>query len=103
MNRSVFNALKPGGIYGVVDHHAPEGSGIDFVQTTHRIEKSVVIEEVTAAGFELEAESDILENAGDTLEQMVHEKTIRDRTHRFVLRFIKPINRLGRHSGLGQS
>jgi predicted methyltransferase len=91
MNRSVFNALKPSGIYGVVDHHAPEGSGIDFVQTTHRIEKSVVIEEVTAAGFELEAESDILENAGDSLDQMVHEKTIRDRTHRFVLRFIKPI------------
>jgi len=90
MNAAVFRALKPGGIYAVMDHHAPDGAGISVVQTTHRIEKDVVIDEVCAAGFELEGESDLLEHPEDSMEAMVHEKSIRDRTHRFVLKFRKP-------------
>lgn len=90
MNAAVFRALKPGGIYAVMDHHAPDGAGISVVQTTHRIEKDVVVDEVCAAGFELEGESDLLEHPEDSMEAMVHEKSIRDRTHRFVLKFRKP-------------
>ena len=87
MNAAVFRALKPGGIYAVMDHHAPDGAGISVVQTTHRIEKDVVVDEVRAAGFELEDESDLLEHPEDSMDAMVHEKSIRDRTHRFVLKF----------------
>jgi predicted methyltransferase len=90
MNAAVFRALKPGGIYAVMDHHAPDGAGISVVQTTHRIEKDVVVDEVRAAGFELEDESDLLEHPEDSMDAMVHEKSIRDRTHRFVLKFRKP-------------
>jgi predicted methyltransferase len=90
MNAAVFRSLKPGGLYAVMDHHAPDGAGISVVQTTHRIEKNVVIDEVCVAGFELEDETDILENSDDPMDAMVHEKAIRDRTHRFVLKFRKP-------------
>jgi len=90
MNAAVFRSLKPGGIYAVMDHHAPAGAGITVVQDTHRIEKDVVVDEVQAAGFELEDETDLLENPDDALDTMVHEKSVKDRTHRFVLKFRKP-------------
>ena len=54
------------------------------------IEKDVVVDEVQAAGFELEDETDLLENPDDALDTMVHEKSVKDRTHRFVLKFRKP-------------
>ena len=60
------------------------------MQDTHRIQKGVVVDEVRVAGFELEDETSLLENPDDSLETMVHEKSIRDRTHRFVLKFQKP-------------
>lgn len=90
MNAAIFQALRPGGLYAVMDHHAPEGAGISVVQDTHRIEKGVVVDEIRAAGFELEDGTDILENPADPLDAMVHDKSIRDRTHRFVLKFRKP-------------
>ena len=89
LNRAVFEALKPGGIFGVIDHHAQAGHGTDDCQTIHRIEKQVVIDEVTAAGFDLESESDCLENPDDPCTEQVHGKEIRDHTHRFVLKFRK--------------
>ena len=48
------------------------------------------MDEVTAAGFELQAESDALENPEDPCTEQVHGKEIRDHTHRFVLKFNKP-------------
>ena len=89
LNLAVFEALKPGGIFGVIDHHAQAGHGIDDCQTIHRIEKQVVIDEVTAAGFQLASESDCLENPDDPCTEQVHGKEIRDHTHRFVLKFRK--------------
>lgn len=90
MNTAVFNSLKPGGIYAVMDHHAPAGAGTSIVQTKHRIEKQVVVNEILAAGFELEDETDLLENPQDLMDIMVHEKGVRDCTSRFVLKFRKP-------------
>ena len=55
-------ALKPGGIYGIIDHHAQPGKGINDCHECHRIEKQSVIDEVTAAGFELADETHCLEN-----------------------------------------
>jgi predicted methyltransferase len=90
LNASVLAALKPGGMFGVIDHHAGIGHGTDDCHSLHRIEKQALIDEVVAAGFELESESDCLENPDDPCELMVHEKDIRGRTSRFCLKFRKP-------------
>jgi len=90
MNRSIFDALITGGIYGILDHHAKSGHGINDCHSIHRIEKNFVIKEVEACGFILEEELNSLENHDDSLTSMVFEKEIRDRTSRFVLKFRKP-------------
>ena len=90
MNQSIFNALSNGGIYGILDHNAKSGRGIDDCHSIHRIEKEFVVNEVLKAGFDLEEESNLLENPEDNLTDMVFEKHIRDRTSRFLLRFKKP-------------
>lgn len=90
MNREIYDALRPGGVYLVIDHHAPDGSGLEAVNTTHRIEASVVREEVEAAGFVLEAESDMLANPDDPRDISVFDESIRRMTDRFVYRFRKP-------------
>ncbi len=93
MNKAIFDALKPGGIYGIVDHSAKEGSGIKDTETLHRIEQKVVVDEVTKAGFKLDAESDTLKHADDKRDwnsspRLAGEK--RGTSDRFTLRFIKP-------------
>ena len=89
-NKLVFNALKPGGIYFIVDHQAPAGSGATLSPTLHRIEKSTVISEVTAAGFKLVGESDILKNPADDHTKIVFDPSIRFHTDQFILKFQKP-------------
>ncbi|NKB43824.1 MAG: SAM-dependent methyltransferase, partial [Alphaproteobacteria bacterium] len=90
MNRAIYKALKPGGIFGIVDHHAAPGMGISDVRGNHRIERHVVVDEVTAAGFELVGETDVLENLEDPLNVIVFQPDLRGDTHRFVLKFQKP-------------
>lgn len=87
---TLFTALKPGGILGVTDHYAADGAGADSVPELHRIEKSVVIADLEAAGFELEDESDILRNPDDDHSEGVFAAGLRGQTDRFVLRFRKP-------------
>lgn len=90
MNAAVYRALRPGGCYCVVDHDAPAGSGVTLARSHHRIERATVIDEVCAAGFSLRDESALLANDGDPMTTPVFDKSIRDRTNRFVLRFAKP-------------
>jgi len=93
MNHAVFAALKHGGVFGIVDHAAAPGAGVRDVQTLHRIEKSVVVDEVKAAGFELEAESDILANPADAHDWNDSPRAAAERrgtSDRFVLKFVKP-------------
>ena len=90
MNRIVYRALRSGGVYGIIDHAAPPGSGTSTTQELHRIDKQVVIDEITAAGFELDAEADFLANADDNHTLSIFDDSIRGRTDRFVLRFTKP-------------
>lgn len=90
MNRAVYDALRPGGVYLVIDHHAPEGSGLEHVNTTHRIEASVVRAEIEAAGFVFDGESDMLANPDDPRDISVFDDSIRRMTDRFVYRFRKP-------------
>ena len=66
MNKAVFDALRHGGQYVVVDHSAPEGSGTEDVKTTHRIDELFVIRDVERAGFHHVATGDFLRNPADT-------------------------------------
>jgi predicted methyltransferase len=89
-NRTVMDSLKPGGLYVVLDHSAPAGSGLADTKTLHRIDADVVKQEVTAAGFEFVAASDVLANAGDPRTANVFDPSIRGKTDQFILKFRKP-------------
>ena len=71
MNKSLFNAIKPGGIYLVVDHSAEEGSNLRDVDRLHRIDPVFVKQEIESAGFEFITESNVLNNPEDPLNTMV--------------------------------
>jgi predicted methyltransferase len=88
MNKRIFGALKRGGIYGVVDHSAKEGTGNEAAKTFHRIDKLLVIKEVTGAGFTLGKEGNMLRRPEDTRDFNVLKE--RNRDDRFVLAFQKP-------------
>jgi predicted methyltransferase len=92
-NALMFRVLKPGGVFGVVDHHAKEGAGMTESKTLHRVEAALVKQEVEAAGFVLEAESYVLTDPEDTLDWNIFDrsKTGRDTTSRFVFLFRKPL------------
>jgi predicted methyltransferase len=90
MNTAVFHALEPGGVYGIVDHRAAPGSGLRDVQTLHRIDSDVVRDEILAAGFVLDATSDVLAHPEDDGTRNVFDEGLRGRTDRFMMRFVKP-------------
>jgi predicted methyltransferase len=90
VNAAVFKALKPGGIYLVLDHAAPAGSGLADTNTLHRIDEASVKSEVEAAGFQLVAESDALRNAADDHSKLVFDPSVRGHTDQFILKFRKP-------------
>ncbi len=92
VDRAVFKALKPGGIFIVLDHSAPKGSGVSDTDTLHRIDEDVVKKEVTAAGFELVGESNALRNPADTRTLKVFDPQIRGHTDQFILKFRKPLH-----------
>jgi len=89
MNRAVHAALKPGGVYGVIDHVAARGTGLTEANKTHRIERHIVVDEVTAAGFQLTAETDLLANPADPLNVPVSRQELRGHTNQFMLKFNK--------------
>jgi predicted methyltransferase len=89
-NKAVYEALKPGGFYVILDHSAAPGAAADVTETLHRIESSTVRREVEAAGFRLDSESSILANPADPRTAKVFDQTIRGRTDQFILKFRKP-------------
>ena len=89
-NKQVFAALKPGGVYVILDHADAPGSGLTGTETRHRIEEARVKEDVLAAGFKLDAESPVLANPADDHSKMVFNPAIRGKTDQFLLRFRKP-------------
>jgi predicted methyltransferase len=86
----IFKSVKPGGILGIVDHQAVSGSPSETGNTLHRIDSAIVIAELRAVGFELDGESDALENPEDDHTKGVFDPEIRGKTDRFALRFRKP-------------
>lgn len=89
-NKGVFGALKPGGVYLVIDHTAPAGSGLSATNTAHRIDPASVKAEVIAAGFRFEGESRVLANPDDDHAKNVFDPAIRGHTDQFIFKFRKP-------------
>lgn len=91
-NAAMFNALKPGGVLVIIDHAAADGSDVSVTESLHRIDQAQVVREMTAAGFVLEDESQVLRNPADNRTARVFEGDIRGHTDQFVLRFRRPAN-----------
>jgi predicted methyltransferase len=90
-NKEIFKALKPGGLYVVVDHAAQPGAPLSVADTLHRIDEAKVKSEVEAAGFKLATEDDkLLANPADPRDKLVFDPSIRGKTDQFVLVFKKP-------------
>ena len=87
-NRMVFNALKPGGTYVILDHASAPGA--DVTSTLHRMDQAVVVKEVEAAGFKFAGESKVLRNPADDHNTKVDEGALRGRTDQFLVKFTKP-------------
>ena len=89
-NKAIFDSLKPGGIYMVIDHATEKGAGFTATSTLHRSDPDAVKTEVTAAGFEFVGSSDVIANAADDHKTAVFEQGLHDKTDRYVLKFRKP-------------
>jgi len=89
-NKTVFESLKPGGIYIVIDHAAEKGAGFTVTSTLHRSDPDAVKTEVMAAGFEFVGSSDVIASSADDHKTAVFDKGLHDKTDRYVLKFRKP-------------
>ena len=89
-NKAVFAALKPGGVYVILDHAAAAGSDMSVTEKLHRIDEARVKADLKAAGFVLDGESKVLANAGDDHAKLVFDPAIRGKTDQFLLKFRKP-------------
>jgi len=92
-NQMVFEALKPGGTYLILDHATSAGEGASQTSTLHRIDPETVKREVLAAGFVYDGESNLLRQPDDPHTAKVFDPSIRGRTDQFILKFKKPVHR----------
>jgi predicted methyltransferase len=93
MNKSVFDALKKGGEYVIVDHSAAAGHGTSDAKKLHRIEESVVVREVVRAGFRASGSANFLRNPDDARDWNDSPSAAGDKrgtSDRFVLKFVRP-------------
>jgi predicted methyltransferase len=89
-DQAIFKALKPGGVFIVLDHAAEKGSGFRDTSTLHRVDAEAVKKEVEAAGFKFEGESAVLHNPSDNHTDKVFDANIKGKTDQFILKFRKP-------------
>ena len=89
-DRAVYKALKPGGIYFILDHQGRRGMTNAEIAKMHRINRDVVVKEVTAAGFKLVAEGNFLRRPADDHTLPIFDKKIRGHTDQYALKFVKP-------------
>jgi predicted methyltransferase len=90
LNKAVYDALKPGGLYIIADHAAAAGIDEAGIKTLHRIDAATVKKEVLAAGFVADGETSAIANPADPHTLNVFDPAIRGKTDQFVLRFRKP-------------
>ncbi|MBM7131393.1 class I SAM-dependent methyltransferase [Dyella mobilis] len=91
INKAIYDALKPGGVYIVLDHAAAAGTGTSKTDSLHRIDPAAVKAEVTAAGFEFVGESDVLSNPADDHTKAIFDPSIKGHTDKFIYKFRKPL------------
>tara|TARA_R110001592_G_scaffold38609_1_gene127172 strand:+ start:11115 stop:11885 length:771 start_codon:yes stop_codon:yes gene_type:complete len=89
LNQSVFKALKPGGIYALVDHTRRHMQA-DNAENRRRLDPVQAIREILAAGFEFVDYSDLHYRADDELVYEVGRRTVSGNTDRWTLMFRKP-------------
>ena len=89
-DRAVFAALKPGGIFFILDHQGAPGLTDAEIEKLHRINRDQVIKEVTAAGFRLAGEGKFLRRPGDEHTKPIFDESIRGHTDQYALKFVKP-------------
>lgn len=93
MNKKIYDALKPGGVYVILDHSGRAGSGTTETKTLHRIEEKVVRDEIVKIGFKLAEESAVWRNPSDTRDWNDAPSAAAERrgkSDRFALKFVKP-------------
>ncbi len=93
MNAAIYRALRPGGVYGILDHSARPGAGASEVQTLHRVDESLVRSEIEAAGFALAETADSWRNPADQRDWNAAPRQAGERrgtSDRFALKFVKP-------------
>jgi len=90
INKAVFTALKPGGLYIILDHSAKAGAPLTTTKELHRIDEALVKKQVLLAGFEFVEESNVLRNSKDARDKGVFDPSIRHKTDQFILKFRKP-------------
>lgn len=84
---AIRSTLKPGGIFGVIDHQGKEGNDNPAL---HRMLKTDAIRVARAAGFIVEADSGVLHHHDDDMSTHIRDESIRGFTHRFVLKLRNP-------------
>lgn len=89
-DRAVYKALKPGGIFFILDHQGAPGLTEAQISKLHRINRDVVVKEVTSAGFKLVAEGNFLRRRSDNHSLPIFDKAVQGHTDQYALRFVKP-------------
>ncbi len=90
VDKLIYDAIKPGGVFIVLDHAAAPGTPIDPDDKLHRIDPAHVKAQLISSGFKLESESKILANPADDHSKSVFDPAIRGHTDQFILKFRKP-------------
>jgi predicted methyltransferase len=91
VNKAVFDALKPGGYYVVLDHAAATGAPlVETANTLHRIDPALVRKQLEAAGFKFVGESKVLANSADDHTKIVFDPALRGHTDQFIYKFQRP-------------
>jgi len=86
----IYDAMKPGGVVGVIDHIASPGDTRETVEKYHRIDPNVVKADFKRSGFVLQGASNLLRNPADDHSLNVFDEKIRGKTDRFIFKFRKP-------------
>ena len=84
-NKSVFDALKPGGVFLVIDYVAAPNSGFTQSPTLHRGDPEATKAEILKAGFVFDGENKVLARPNDPHTLRAHEQD-----DQFMFRFRKP-------------
>lgn len=89
INAAVFQALKSGGLYGVVDHTRRHMEPMTM-ENRRRTDPVDIIKEALDAGFQLAGYSDLHYTPDDELRYEVGRRTVTNNSDRYTLLFRKP-------------